>query len=91
MDFVPPAWKPGMADEILQLSTAEAKDMARRMANPHLRRGNVSDFLDADGCEVGLKILRTLGHDVFAVHLVSEADRDASSFGDVRFVDAETG
>lgn len=51
----------------------------------------ISDFLDADGCEVGLKILRTLGHDVFAVHIVSAADRDASSFGDVRFVDAETG
>lgn len=51
----------------------------------------ISDFLDADGCEVGLKILRTLGHDVFAVHIVSAADRDASSFGEVRFVDAETG
>jgi uncharacterized protein (DUF58 family) len=51
----------------------------------------ISDFLDADGCEVGLKILRTLGHDVFAVHIVSAADRDASPFGDVRFVDAETG
>lgn len=58
------------------------------------RRGLVaviSDFLDEDGCEVGLKILRTLGHDVFAVHVVAEADRDTSSFGDVRFVDAETG
>jgi cysteine synthase A len=30
--FVPPMWKPGLADEILQVSTAEAKDMARRMA-----------------------------------------------------------
>jgi uncharacterized protein (DUF58 family) len=58
------------------------------------RRGLVaviSDFLDADGCEVGLKILRTLGHDVFAVHVVAAADRDTSSFGDVRFVDAESG
>jgi nucleoside-diphosphate-sugar epimerase len=35
--------------------------------------------------------LRTLGHDVFAVHVVAEADRDTSSFGDVRVVDAETG
>jgi uncharacterized protein (DUF58 family) len=58
------------------------------------RRGVVtviSDFLDEAGCEAGLKILRTLGHDVFAVHVASAADRDASSFGDVRFVDAETG
>jgi cysteine synthase A len=30
--FVPPMWRPGLADEILQVSTAEAKDMARRMA-----------------------------------------------------------
>lgn len=58
------------------------------------RRGLVaviSDFLDEDGCEVGLKILRTLGHDVFAVHIVSEADRASNSMGDVRLVDAETG
>ncbi len=51
----------------------------------------ISDFLDVDGCETGLKILRTLGHDVFAVHVASEADRGMGTFGDVRFVDAETG
>jgi cysteine synthase A len=30
--FVPPMWQPGLADEILQVSTSEAKDMARRLA-----------------------------------------------------------
>jgi len=30
--FVPPMWSPGLADEILQVSTSEAKEMARRMA-----------------------------------------------------------
>jgi cysteine synthase A len=30
--FVPPGWKSGLADEILQVSTAEAKEMARRLA-----------------------------------------------------------
>jgi uncharacterized protein (DUF58 family) len=50
----------------------------------------ISDFLDPGG-DVGLKILRTLGHDVFAVHITSRADRDPGAFGDVRFVDAETG
>jgi cysteine synthase len=30
--FVPPGWEPGLADEILQVSTSEAKDMARRLA-----------------------------------------------------------
>lgn len=30
--FVPPMWGPDLADEILRVSTSEAKDMARRMA-----------------------------------------------------------
>jgi uncharacterized protein (DUF58 family) len=51
----------------------------------------ISDFLDTGGADVGLKILRTLGHDVFAVHVTSKADRDPGALGDVRFVDAETG
>jgi uncharacterized protein (DUF58 family) len=51
----------------------------------------ISDFLDPGGFDVGLKILRTLGHDVFAVHVTSERDRDPGVFGTVRFVDVETG
>jgi uncharacterized protein (DUF58 family) len=51
----------------------------------------LSDFLDPSGFEAGLKILRTLGHDVFVVHVASQADRDPGAFGDVRFMDVETG
>jgi uncharacterized protein (DUF58 family) len=51
----------------------------------------ISDFLDPGGFEAGLKILRTLGHDVFVVHIASERDRDPGAFGDVRFFDVETG
>ena len=51
----------------------------------------ISDFLDLGGFDVGLKILRTLGHDVFAVHVTSERDRDPGVLGTVRFVDVETG
>jgi uncharacterized protein (DUF58 family) len=51
----------------------------------------ISDFLDTGGADVGLKILRSLGHDVFAVHVASQADRDPGLLGDVKFVDAETG
>src|SRR5918999_2156897 len=53
----------------------------------------ISDFLDpgVHGFEAGLKILRTLGHDVFVVHITSPRDRDPRAFGDVRFVDTETG
>ncbi len=51
----------------------------------------LSDFLDPGGFEAGLKILRTLGHDVFVIHIASERDRDPGAFGDVRFFDVETG
>jgi uncharacterized protein (DUF58 family) len=51
----------------------------------------ISDFLDPGGFEPALKILRTIGHDVFVVHVASERDRDPGAFGDVRFVDIETG
>ncbi len=51
----------------------------------------ISDFLDPGGFEAGLKVLRTLGHDVFVVHVTSEADRDPSALGEVRFVDDESG
>jgi uncharacterized protein (DUF58 family) len=51
----------------------------------------ISDFLDPGGFEPGLKILATLGHDVFVVHVASARDRDPGSFGEARFVDAETG
>lgn len=30
--FVPPIWKPGLADEIIQVSTSEAMEMSRRLA-----------------------------------------------------------
>jgi len=50
----------------------------------------LSDFLDPEG-DAGLKLLRTLGHDVFAVHVTSRRDRDAGALGEVRAVDAETG
>lgn len=51
----------------------------------------ISDFLDPHGFEAGLKILGTLGHDVFVVHVASALDRDPGTFGEARFVDAETG
>jgi uncharacterized protein (DUF58 family) len=51
----------------------------------------ISDFLDRAGAEGGLKILRTLGHDVYAVHITSVQDRDPGTLGDVRFVDVENG
>ena len=51
----------------------------------------ISDFLDPEGFERGLKLLASMGHDVFVVHIASARDRDPGALGDVRFVDAETG
>jgi len=51
----------------------------------------ISDFLDPNGFEPGLKMLASMGHDVFVVHITSAGDRHPGPLGDVRFVDAETG
>ena len=51
----------------------------------------ISDFLDPQGFESGLKILCSTGHDVFVVQIASQADRNPGALGEVRFVDAETG
>ena len=51
----------------------------------------ISDFLDPAGFEPGLKILSSMGHDVFVVHVASLHDRDPGGYGELRFVDAETG
>lgn len=51
----------------------------------------ISDFLDPLGYETALKMLQARGHDVYAVQMASEKDRDPGALGDVRFVDAENG
>lgn len=51
----------------------------------------ISDFLDPGGFEHALKILRTVGHDVFAIQITSQRDRDPGVYGLVRFIDSETG
>ena len=50
----------------------------------------ISDFLDPHGFDSGLKVLRSMGHDVFVVHVSSQHDRDPGALGEARFVDAET-
>src|SRR5262245_13677024 len=61
---------------------------ARAEAGPHAATAVKPE---TSGPQAGLKILRTLGHDVFAVHVTSERDRDPGVFGTIRFVDVETG
>lgn len=51
----------------------------------------ISDFLDPHGFENGLKLLASMGHDVFVVHVAAASDSDPKALGEVRFVDSETG
>jgi uncharacterized protein (DUF58 family) len=51
----------------------------------------ISDFLDPHGFEPGLKLVSSMGHDIFAVHVSAASDSDPRALGEVRFVDAETG
>jgi uncharacterized protein (DUF58 family) len=51
----------------------------------------ISDFLDPHGFEPGLKLLASMGHDVFVVHVAADSDSDPKALGEVRFVDSETG
>jgi uncharacterized protein (DUF58 family) len=74
--------------------TTDLRQACRQFASRPRPRGLtivISDFLDPQGVDVGLKLLRTLGHDVLAVHVRSQVDRDAGTLGEVRFEDAETG
>jgi uncharacterized protein (DUF58 family) len=50
----------------------------------------ISDFLDPAGYERALRLLASMGHDVFAIHTTSRVDAAALA-GDVCLVDAETG
>ena len=80
-----------------QLETAGPTDLReafKKFGSRTRQRGLavvISDFLDPQGFEPGLKMLASMGHDVFVVHIASEKDRDPGALGDVRFVDAETG
>lgn len=51
----------------------------------------ISDFLDPEGFEAGLKVLAYTRHDVCAVHVTSAHDAGVGGLGEVRCLDAETG
>lgn len=51
----------------------------------------LSDFLDTDGYEDGLKALVGRGFQVYAVQILAPEELDPTTFGDLRLVDSETG
>ena len=50
----------------------------------------VSDFLDPEGFEGGLDVLRHFRHDIFAVHIASHEDIEPQLTGDLQLVDSES-
>lgn len=56
--FLPPIWKAGLADEILQVSTADAKEMARRLARQEAIFAGTSSGANV---VAALRIARRLG------------------------------
>nr|ADC36102.1 protein of unknown function DUF58 [uncultured bacterium 126] len=83
-----------LLEQMETTGTTDLRQACRQFASRRRPKGLtivISDLLDPQGVDVGLKLLRTLGHDVLAVHVRSQLDRDPGTLGEVRFVDAETG
>lgn len=51
----------------------------------------LSDFLNPEGYEQGLKSLSNRGSEVHAVQILSEEELEPSSYGDLKVIDSETG
>ena len=87
----------GLIQQLSQLEPGGGADL-----NAELRQGAietrqvglavvVSDFLDESGYEEGVKALLSRGFQVMLVQVLSPEELNPSSFGDLKFVDAETG
>jgi uncharacterized protein (DUF58 family) len=50
----------------------------------------VSDFLDQEGFESGLDVLRHFRHDIFVVHIASHEEIDPQLNGEIQLVDSES-
>jgi len=68
--FIPPLWEPGLADEVVAISTAEAKAMARRLAREEaLFAGTSSGANVLAAIEVG----KRLGPGATVVTVISDS------------------
>ena len=50
----------------------------------------ISDFLDPEGFEAGLNMLRYYKHDVFAVQVVAHEDVEPEVRGQIQLIDSES-
>ena len=62
-----------------------------RSKRPHGIAVVISDFLDPNGFDHGLNLLRFAHHDIFAIHVVCRSDAEPALRGDLQLVDSETG
>jgi hypothetical protein len=51
----------------------------------------LSDFLDPDGYEEGLKLLNARGYETFVFHILSEEEISPPVSGSLKLIDSETG
>jgi uncharacterized protein (DUF58 family) len=83
-----------MLEELRADGGTNLEQSIRQFAGRPFRRGVaivISDFLDPAGFETGLRLLSSLGHDVLVIQVFAKRERDIDTFGEVRFVDMETG
>jgi len=68
--FVPPVWKDGLADEIMPVSTAEAKEMARRLAKEEALFAGTSTGANV---VAALRVAERLGRDRIVATLACDS------------------
>jgi cysteine synthase A len=68
--FTPPLWEPGLADEILSVSTADAKAMARRLAR---EEGLFAGTSSGANMVAALRVAERLGPDAKIVTLMVDS------------------
>lgn len=73
----------GQMNETLRRTAIETRQVGIAML--------LSDFLDAEGFEEGLKTLVARGFQVLAVQVLSREELSPTRFGELKFVDSESG
>ncbi len=68
--FIPPLWDPGLVNEILKVSTEEAKNMTRRLAR---EEGLFVGTSSGANVVAALRVAQRLGHDTTVVTLMVDS------------------
>ena len=79
--------------EIDASGETQAKAAFQVFCTGNRRRGLavvISDFMDPEGYEAGLNMLRYYKHDVFAVHVMAHEDAEPSARGQIQLIDSES-